>query len=61
MAASNDSLSNLEIRKLGYLHKQKLGRCLDVNDCWKELMDHIPMTLRPSRSSEKRFTYEDIR
>jgi hypothetical protein len=61
MAAQNDVGENVEIRKLGYLHKQRLGQLLDSNDSWKGLMAQIPVSFRPVRSKEKRFNYEDIR
>ena len=60
MASQNDSRHNFEVRKLEYLHKQKLGHFLDQSDSWKRLMDVIPMTFRPVRSPEKRFNYDDI-
>ncbi len=61
MAAQNDVGENVEIRRLGYLHKQRLGQLLDSNDSWKGLMAQIPVSFRPVRSTEKRFNYEDIR
>jgi hypothetical protein len=51
----------LVYRKLGYDHRQKLGQLLDLNDMWKSLIDRIPVTFRPERSVEKRFSHEDIR
>ena len=60
MASQNDSRHNFEVRKLEYLHKQTLGHFLDQSDCWKRLMDVIPMTFRPVRSPEKRFNNDDI-
>ena len=59
MAAQNDVGQNVEIRKLDYLHRQRLGQLLDSNDSWKGLMAQIPVTFRPVRSPEKRFTFED--
>ena len=61
MAAQNDVGQNVEIRKLDYLHRQRLGQLLDSNDSWKGLMAEIPLTFRPVRSPEKRFNFEDIR
>ena len=59
-AVDGDDL-NIEIRKLDYVHREKLGRFLDVNDVWKKLMSRIPATLRPERSTATRFKDEDIR
>ena len=46
MAAQNDVSNNKEVRKLDYLHKQRLGQFLDPNNSWKKLMNQIPMTFK---------------
>ena len=61
MAALNDSGQNIELRKLGFTHRQRLGQFLDSNEGWKMLMDRIPITFRPERSTQRRFKYEDVR
>jgi len=52
---------NTELRKLDFLHVEKLSRFLDIDDVWKRLMSEIPVHFTPFRSSEKRFNYNDIR
>lgn len=64
-------MEGLEIRKLDYVHKKRLGEIMAVNDDWKHLMAIIPRRdpsgaadpfELPSRASigNRRFTSEEV-